>query len=126
MAPELAALDMEGSELPPGPGMKGWWPVERLVCFIGFTTACMATSVAVYTLPVGIFDDHKLACYASVASAGFVGLVEMFAAVKWMSGSAGHRGDKHPHSQARCCVFCASLLPLAFLVGLGGVRILVK
>ncbi|KAF7014837.1 hypothetical protein CFC21_028777 [Triticum aestivum] len=124
MGPELA-LGIEGGELPPGSGMEGRWPVERLVCFIGFTTACMATSVAVYTLPTGIFDDHKLAYYVSVASAGFVGFAEVFAAVTWMSGSAGV-GDDHPRSQARRCVLCASLLPLAFLAGLGGVRILVK
>ena len=96
-----------------------------MVCFIGFTTACMETSVAVYTLPTGIFDDHKLAYYVSVASAGFVGFAEVFAAVTWMSGSAGV-GNDHPRSQARRCVLCASLLPLAFLAGLGGVRILVK
>lgn len=119
------ALNVEVGELDPGPGMQGHRSVEWLVFAIGFTTACMAVAAALYKAPTGIFDGHKLAYYASVVSAGAAGLAEAVAAMTWMSGSSA--GSEHAHGgHARRCVLYASFVPLAFMAGLGGVRILLR
>ena len=115
------ALNVEVGELDPGPGMQGHHrSVEWLIFAIGFTTACMAVAAALYKAPTGIFDGHKLAYYASVVSAGAAGLAEAVAAMAWMSGALA--GSEH----ARRCVLYASFVPLAFMAGLGGVRILLR
>ncbi|KAF7076669.1 hypothetical protein CFC21_081283 [Triticum aestivum] len=115
--PELANLDdaTEGRRL-----------VEHLVCAIGLATACMSVALAIYKAPAGVFDGHAGAYYASVVSAGVVGLAEACTAVVWLS--AGADGPRQGQQQRilRRCVLCASLLPLAVMSGLGGVRMLVK
>ncbi|KAM3318639.1 hypothetical protein ACQJBY_036040 [Aegilops geniculata] len=98
--------------------------VEHLVCAIGLATACMSVALAIYKAPAGVFDGHAGAYYASVVSAGVVGLAEACAAAVWLS--AGADGPRQGHRLLRRCVLCASLLPLAFMSGLGGVRVLVK
>ncbi|KQK15290.1 hypothetical protein BRADI_1g21690v3 [Brachypodium distachyon] len=119
------SLGMEGVEVAPGPAwtMDGrrYCQVEWLVCVIGFTTACMAAALAVYKAPAGVFDGHKLAYYVSVLVAGVLGLAEVFAAVTWMSSEGSS-----VRSLACRCVLYASFLPLAFVAGLGGLRLLVK
>jgi hypothetical protein len=115
------ALGVDVGDLAPETWTKGQWSLEWLVCVVGFTTACMAASLAIYKMPAGIFDGHKFAYYTSVVSAGVVGLAEVFAAVTWMSGSAGGEIVR-----AHRCVLCASLVPLAFVAGLGGVRLFVR
>ncbi|KAI4986866.1 hypothetical protein ZWY2020_019496 [Hordeum vulgare] len=110
--PELAADATEGRRL-----------VEHLLCAIGLATACMSVALAIYRAPAGVFDGHGGAYYASVVSAGVVGLAEACAAVVWLSAGA----DAGPRQGLlRRCVLCASLLPLAFMSGLGGVRMLAK
>ncbi|KQK15287.1 hypothetical protein BRADI_1g21660v3 [Brachypodium distachyon] len=123
MAESTLELGVEASELVPGlPGRNGQteWPV----CVVGFTTACMAVALAIYKAPSGIFGDHKLAYYVSVFVAGVLGLAEVFAAITWMSGP--HQAAQHPHGRARRCVLYGSLVPLAFVAGLGGVHLLFK
>ncbi|KQK15288.1 hypothetical protein BRADI_1g21670v3 [Brachypodium distachyon] len=104
-------------------GRRQWPQPEWQVCVVGFTTACMAVALPIYKAPAGVFGDHKLAYYVSVLSAGALGLAEVFAAVTWMSGA--HEAQ-HPQGLARRCVLCASFVPLAFVAGLGGLRLLVK
>jgi hypothetical protein len=117
-------VGIESGELAPGKGVEGRWAVEWLIFLVGFTTACIATASAIYKAPTGIFNDRKCAYYVSLGSAGGVGLAEVSAAVVWMSRSAGR---EHAHgSLGRRCVLCASFLPLAFVAGIGGVRMLLK
>ncbi|XBI74239.1 hypothetical protein VPH35_067818 [Triticum aestivum] len=102
--------------------------VECMVCTVGLATACMSAASAIYKAPAGIFDGHRCAYYSSVVSAGVIGLAEACAAVMWLSAGAADDGPRQGQQPrlARRCVLCASFLPLAFMAGLGGVRILVK
>ncbi|KAE8821262.1 hypothetical protein D1007_00647 [Hordeum vulgare] len=112
-------------EVDPVPEMNGQRWVEWLIFATGFTTASMAVAAALYKAPAGIFDGHRLAYYASVVSAGAAGLAEAFAAMAWMSGA--YASSEHAHrGHARRCVLYASFVPLAFMAGLGGVRILFR
>ncbi|KAF7051855.1 hypothetical protein CFC21_060048 [Triticum aestivum] len=104
---------------------KGRRWVEYLVFAVGLVTASMSVALAIYKVPAGVFVEHRPAYYASVVVAGVIGLAEACTAVLWLSAGAA---DGPPQGQrfARRCVMCASLLPLVFMAGLGGVRILVK
>ncbi|KAM3310165.1 hypothetical protein ACQJBY_031075 [Aegilops geniculata] len=102
---------------------KGIRWVLRLICSFGLATAFMSVASAIYKAPAGVFDGHRCAYYVSVVSCGIMGLAEACAAVVWLSSAADDSWGKR---LARRCVLCASLLPLAFMAGLGGVRILVK
>ncbi|XBI74237.1 hypothetical protein VPH35_067816 [Triticum aestivum] len=121
------SFNVEVGELAEVAMKSGRW-MECMVCIIGLTTASISVALAIYKAPAGIFDGHGCAYYSSVVSAGIIGLAEACAAVMWLS--AGAADDRPRQGQqprlARRCVLCASFLPLAFMAGLGGVRILVK
>lgn len=119
----VLSFDVEAGHLAVA-ATKGRRWLERLVCAVGLITACMSVASAIYKVPAGVFVGHSWAYYASVLSAGVVGLAEACAAVVWLSGA-----DDPPQGQrrlARRCVLCASFLPLAFMVGIGGARLLAK
>ncbi|XBH53584.1 hypothetical protein VPH35_076057 [Triticum aestivum] len=123
-----AALNfhMEAGELTAAAARSGRRWVECMVCAVGLLTACMSAASAIYKAPAGIFVGHRWAYYASVVVAGVIGLAEACAAVVWLSDGRRWQEQQPQQRFARRCVLCASLLPLAFMAGIGGVRILVK
>ncbi|KAF7044624.1 hypothetical protein CFC21_053828 [Triticum aestivum] len=119
-------VDVERSDVQPSSAVvatKGIRWVLCLICSFGLATAFMSVASAIYKAPAGVFDGHTCAYYVSVITSGIMGLAEACAAVVWLSSAAD---DNWRKQLARRCVLCASLLPLAFMAGLGGVRILVK
>ncbi|XBI74236.1 hypothetical protein VPH35_067815 [Triticum aestivum] len=128
MADDAAlSLNIEAGELAAAAKGRRW--VECLLCTIGLATACMSVASAIYKAPAGIFVGHSCAYYVSIVSAGIVGLAEAYAAVIWLSGADGPPQGEQQQPQRRHVrhyVLCASFLPLVFMAGLGGVRVLVK
>ncbi|KAM3310166.1 hypothetical protein ACQJBY_031076 [Aegilops geniculata] len=123
----LFSLNVEAGELGDGAAAaKGRRWVEYLVFAVGLATASMSAASAIYKVPAaGVFVGHRRAYYASVVAAGVMGLAEACAAVLWLSAGAAD-GPRQGQRFARRCVLCASLLPLVFMAGLGGVRLLIK
>ncbi|XBI74235.1 hypothetical protein VPH35_067814 [Triticum aestivum] len=125
MGEAALSFDVEAGELAVA-ARKGRRWVECMVCSVGLLTACMSAASAIYKAPAGIFVGHRCAYYVSVVAAGIFGLAEACAAVVWLSAGADGPGQGQQQRLTRRCVLCASLLPLAFMAGIGGVRILVK
>ena len=129
MADAAPSFNIEAGELAAAAACsKGRRWVECMVCTIGLATATMSAASAIHKPPAGIFSGHSCAYYVSVVSAGVIGLAEASAAAVWLSAGAADDGPRQGQQQrlVRRCVLCASFLPLAFMAGLGGVRILVK
>ncbi|KAI4998839.1 hypothetical protein ZWY2020_054181 [Hordeum vulgare] len=120
-------INVEAGEVGAAVMRSGRW-VECMVCTIGLATASMSAASAIYKAPTGIFAGHGCAYYSSVVSAGVIGLAEACAAAVWLSAGVGmaNATDGRRQLLARRCVLCASFLPLAFMAGLGGLRLLVK
>ncbi|KAI4998837.1 hypothetical protein ZWY2020_054179 [Hordeum vulgare] len=119
------SFEVEAGELAVA-ARRGCRSVECMVCSVGILTACMSAASAIYKAPAGIFVGHKCAYYVSVVVAGLFGLAEAYAALVWLSAGADDPAQAQRQRVSRRWVLCASLLPLAFMAGIGGVRMLLK
>ncbi|XP_062217066.1 uncharacterized protein LOC133917106 [Phragmites australis] len=119
-------IDMNTTQVMEAAGEAGTSKqLARLLFIFGFLTLLMDLATALYKPPSGVvFESHKRAYYLTLAGIFAAGLAEVSTAFCLSVGSSGESIGRL-RAFARV-VLCASVVPLAAVIALGGYAVLIK